>query len=47
MNVVLLFFRIKETDAKKLKEEYQKMVEGLRDAGVARETDVVLSNPGC
>lgn len=40
-----LFFRMKEEDAKKLKEEYQRLVEGLRDASVARETDVVLSNP--
>lgn len=37
--------KIKETDAKKLKEEYQHMVQGLRDAGIARETDIILSNP--
>jgi DNA excision repair protein ERCC-2 len=36
---------MKYDDAKKLKEEYQRLVEGLRDASVARETDVVLSNP--
>lgn len=36
---------MKEDDAKKLKEEYQRLVEGLRDASVARETDIVLSNP--
>jgi DNA excision repair protein ERCC-2 len=36
---------MKEDDAKKLKEEYQRLVEGLRDASVARETDVVLANP--
>ena len=36
---------MKEDDAKKLKEEYQRLVEGLRDASIARETDVVLSNP--
>ena len=35
---------MKEDDAKKLKEEYQRLVEGLRDASVARETDIVLSN---
>jgi hypothetical protein len=40
-----LLFRMKEDDAKKLKEEYQRLVEGLRDASVARETDIVLSNP--
>jgi len=38
--------RIKETDAQKLKNEYHHLVEGLRDANIARETDVVLSNPG-
>ncbi|ELU01094.1 hypothetical protein CAPTEDRAFT_167887 [Capitella teleta] len=36
---------IKEHDQQKLKDEYLRMVEGLRDANVARETDVVLSNP--
>lgn len=39
-------WRIKETDAQKLKEEYQRMVQGLRDTGIARETDIILSNPG-
>ncbi|KAJ1106679.1 hypothetical protein NDU88_004080 [Pleurodeles waltl] len=37
--------RIKETDAQKLKDEYRRMVEGLREANIARETDVYLSNP--
>ncbi|KAJ8309183.1 hypothetical protein KUTeg_014057 [Tegillarca granosa] len=37
--------KIKESDANKLKEEYQRMVQGLRDASVARETDVILANP--
>lgn len=32
-------------DANKLKEEYQRLVEGLKDAQVSRETDVVLANP--
>ncbi|KAH0631628.1 hypothetical protein JD844_006058 [Phrynosoma platyrhinos] len=36
---------IKETDAQKLKEEYRRLVEGLREASVARETDVYLANP--
>lgn len=36
---------MKERDARKLKEEYQKLVEGLRDASVARETDTILVNP--
>ncbi|NWY08002.1 ERCC2 helicase, partial [Nothoprocta ornata] len=37
--------RIKETDAQKLKDEYRRLVEGLREASVARETDVYLANP--
>ncbi|XP_049775274.1 general transcription and DNA repair factor IIH helicase subunit XPD [Schistocerca cancellata] len=36
---------MKEDDAQKLKEEYQRLVEGLRDANLARETDIVLANP--
>ncbi|XP_072163521.1 general transcription and DNA repair factor IIH helicase subunit XPD-like [Diadema setosum] len=37
--------RIKETDAQRLREEYQRMVEGLKEASRARETDVHLANP--
>uniref|UniRef100_A0A672QXN3 General transcription and DNA repair factor IIH helicase subunit XPD n=1 Tax=Sinocyclocheilus grahami TaxID=75366 RepID=A0A672QXN3_SINGR len=37
--------RIKETDAAKLREEYSRLVEGLKEANVARETDMYLSNP--
>lgn len=40
-----MFDRIKETDAAKLKEEYRRLVEGLKEANIARETDVYLSNP--
>lgn len=40
-----MFVRIKETDAAKLKEEYRRLVEGLKEANIARETDVYLSNP--
>ncbi|KAL3872577.1 hypothetical protein ACJMK2_035793 [Sinanodonta woodiana] len=40
-----LINRIKDTDAERLKHEYQRLVEGLREASVARETDVILSNP--
>lgn len=36
---------MRQDDQKKLQEEYQRLVEGLRDASVARETDVILSNP--
>lgn len=37
--------RIKETDAAKLKQEYRRLVEGLKEANVARETDIYLANP--
>lgn len=37
--------RMRDEDANKLKEEYQRLVEGLKDAQVSRETDVVLANP--
>uniref|UniRef100_A0A8K9XR65 DNA 5'-3' helicase n=1 Tax=Oncorhynchus mykiss TaxID=8022 RepID=A0A8K9XR65_ONCMY len=37
--------RIKETDAVKLKEEYRRLVEGLKEANIARETDIYMSNP--
>lgn len=36
---------MREDDHKKLQLEYQKLVEGLRDASVQRETDVILANP--
>lgn len=29
----------------KLKEEYDRLVAGLKDAQLARETDVILANP--
>ncbi len=28
-----------------MKEEYHRLVEGLKDANIARETDIVLANP--
>lgn len=37
--------RIKETNAEKLNDEYLKLVQGLRDKNLARETDQVLANP--
>ena len=42
-----LFFvcSLKESDATKLRQEYERLVEGLRDANVQRETDVILANP--
>ncbi|CAG0887361.1 unnamed protein product, partial [Darwinula stevensoni] len=36
---------IKETDSVRLREEYQRLVEGLRGASIAREADVLLANP--
>lgn len=36
---------MRQDDQKKLQEEYQRLVEGLRDASIARETDVILANP--
>lgn len=37
--------RIKETDAQKLKNEYSKLVEGLRDASTARDEDTFMASP--
>ncbi|XP_064436444.1 general transcription and DNA repair factor IIH helicase subunit XPD isoform X3 [Mirounga angustirostris] len=37
--------RIKETDEQRLREEYCRLVEGLREASAARETDAHLANP--
>ncbi|XP_067874911.1 general transcription and DNA repair factor IIH helicase subunit XPD isoform X2 [Heterodontus francisci] len=36
---------LKETDAARLKEEYRQLVEGLKEAHIARETDIYLANP--
>lgn len=36
---------IKEADEEKLKNEYNRMVQGLRDANAARENDQILANP--
>lgn len=37
--------KMKESNEARLKEEYRRLVQGLRDATVARETDVILANP--
>ncbi|XP_014666749.1 PREDICTED: TFIIH basal transcription factor complex helicase XPD subunit-like [Priapulus caudatus] len=37
--------KIKETDINRLKEEYGRLVDGLKNAKVAKETDIQLSNP--
>lgn len=36
---------MREVDINKLKEEYNRLVEGLKDAQLQRETDVILANP--
>lgn len=36
---------MREDDVNKLQEEYNHLVEGLREAQIARETDVILANP--
>ena len=38
-------FRIKRTDATKLQDEYQKLVQGLQEQEVARDEDQWLANP--
>lgn len=37
---------LRDSDSEKLKDEYAKLVEGLRDADEAREEDAFMSNPG-
>lgn len=36
---------MRDDDVNKLKEEYDRLVEGLRDAQLQRETDIILANP--
>ncbi|CAH8528978.1 unnamed protein product [Dicrocoelium dendriticum] len=36
---------VKEHNAERLKDEYRRLVEGLRQARMSKETDVVLANP--
>ncbi|XP_017126017.1 general transcription and DNA repair factor IIH helicase subunit XPD [Drosophila elegans] len=36
---------IREEDTNRLNEEYQRMVQGLKDASVQRDTDMILANP--
>lgn len=48
LNVATLFNSIqaiKEKDEQKLQEEYRRLVQGMRDANIAHETDLILSNP--
>lgn len=37
---------MKQTDQEQLQNEYLKLVEGLRDAGEARQEDAFMANPG-
>lgn len=37
---------VKQNDAARLQQEYNRLVQGLREANAARETDTVLANPG-
>lgn len=37
---------MRDTDQEQLQNEYQKLVEGLRDAGEARQEDAFMANPG-
>lgn len=36
---------MKERDGARLRREYERLIEGLRDASAARETDMALVNP--
>lgn len=36
---------LKERDSSKLKQEYERLVQGLRDAQAARDSDAILGNP--
>jgi DNA excision repair protein ERCC-2 len=42
---LILCTRVKDQDTEKLKEEYARLVEGLKDASASRETDTFLVNP--
>lgn len=37
--------KLKDTDEERLKNEYKRLVEGLKEAQIARETDLALANP--
>ena len=45
-NLEMKIAQMKDTDAEKLQNEYQKLVEGLRETNQAREEDAFMSNPG-
>ncbi len=37
--------KLKDTDEERLKNEYKRLVDGLKEAQIARETDLSLANP--
>jgi hypothetical protein len=41
-----LMIRIKNTDAKKLQDEYEKLVSGLAQANDTREDEDMMASPG-
>ena len=43
--IVKLLCRLKDTDVQRLQQEYSQMIQGLREAQVARESDIILANP--
>lgn len=45
INLFIWEWSMREHDSKKLNREYERLVEGLRDASNARDTDVALVNP--
>ena len=45
VNLIQSVEKLKESNADMLRQEYEAMVQGLREANIARETDMVLSNP--
>lgn len=45
IGVLLIFCSLKQADSQRLEKEYDQLVEGLREANLARAEDVVLANP--
>lgn len=43
--LIFFLYSIKEYDTNRLNEEYQNMVQGLRQASAQRDADLVLANP--
>ena len=44
-NLSVQIKKVKEVDEKRLQSEYQRLVDGLKEAQIARDTDIILSNP--